>query len=407
MRCWRHLAGRCGWRAMVDARPKPVQAGAEQYTRDGAQVVLEVRNDAGAWTAYRGWLQSEVERSLEALCGTFSVPVALVPGQPPDIKRQNLVRVRVGDAVVLTGYVLAAEPFYRRGDCGMRITGRSLAGDLVRCSAIHAGGQWRKVRVDRIIADIIKPFGLSLKVEADLGDVVQDFKLGHGETALDAVARAARLRGVLAVSDADGRVLLTKAGTALFKGAIVRGQNVIAMDGIGSDEGRHSEYIAYGQCSVAMAAEFDQARGLKARAVDADMGRYLPLVINADGNTTQAELQALVEHTKRVRRGHSMGFRYQVEGWTVGGTPWPLNERVAIYDDVAGLDGHEWLICAVKQTCDLKEGDVTELTVRPVEAYDAVPLKSRIRRRNWGNHGNTTNHPGGPHGPNDKAKGGY
>ncbi|PKO57869.1 MAG: hypothetical protein CVU24_18190, partial [Betaproteobacteria bacterium HGW-Betaproteobacteria-18] len=62
----------------------------------------------------------------------------------------------------------------------------------------------------------------------------------------------------------------------------------------------------------------------------------------------------------------------------------------------------EWLICAVKQTCDLKEGDVTELTVRPVEAYDTVPLKSKVKRHNWGNKGNTSTHPRGPH---DKAKG--
>ncbi|MDR3370722.1 phage baseplate assembly protein [Rhodoferax sp.] len=368
-----------------------------QYTRDAAKISVIV-----AGVAYQGWLQSEVDRSLEALCGTFSIPVSLVPGNPPAIKRQDLVQIKIGDRVVLTGYVLAAEPFYRRGDCGMRITGRSRAGDLVRCSAIYKGGQWRSAKIDRIIKDIITPFGLEMKVDTDIGAVVQDFKLAHGETALDAVARAARLRGVLVTSDDAGRVLLTKAGAQRFKGAIVRGHNVIAMEGIGSDEERHSEYIAYGQ-STDMTMDIDLARGLKASAKDDEITRYLPLVINADGNTTQAELATLVQHTVRVRRGHSMGFRYQVEGWTFEGEPWPLNQRVAIYDDVAGLDGAEWLICAVKQTCDLRDGDVTELTVRPIEAYDTAPLKTKVKRHNWGNRGNTTNHPRGPH---DKAGGG-
>lgn len=382
---------------------KPIQAGAEQYTRDNAKIVVEVLGlDGFGWTAYEGWLQSEVDRNLEALSGTFNIPISLVPGNPPWIHRQDAVRVRIGDKVVLTGYVLAAEPFYRKGDCGMRITGRSKAGDLVRCSAIHKGGQWRNVQIDRIIKDIITPFGLDLKVETDIGEVVQDFKLGHGEAALDAVARAARLRGVLVTSDGDGSLLLTTAGKTLFKGAIVRGQNVISMDGIGTDEERHSEYIAYGQ-STDMNMDVDVARGLKASAKDDGITRYLPLVINADGNTTQAELATLVKHTVRVRKGHSMGFRYQVEGWTFKGEPWPLNQRVAIYDDVAGLDGAEWLICGVKQTCALKEGDVTELLVRPVEAYDTAPLKSKVKRHNWGNKGNTTNHS---HGPNDKARGG-
>jgi prophage tail gpP-like protein len=133
------------------------------------------------------------------------------------------------------------------------------------------------------------------------------------------------------------------------------------------------------------------------------MQRYLPLIINAEGNRSQHELQTLVDHTARVRRGHSLGFRYQVEGWTFDGEPWPLNQRIPIYDDVAGLAGDEWLIAHVRHTCDLREGDVTELTMRPIEAYDTAPLKSKVHRANWGNSGNTSNHP---RGPSDRARGG-
>lgn len=365
-----------------------------QYTRDDAQISVVVDGDS-----HRGWLQSEVDLSLEAISGTFSIPVSLIPGQLPAIKRQAAVQVYIGKTLVVTGYVLSAEPFYRRGDCGQRIVGRDRTGDLVRCSAIHKGGQWLKAGLERIAKDLVSPFDLQVVVDADLGTPINDFKLAHGETVLDALSRAARLRGVLVTRDERGRVLLTKAGKTRFKGAIWRGRNVIEMQGIGSDEGRHSDYIVYGQCNTV--ESFEAARGLKARAKDPEITRYLPLVINADGNTTQAELQALAEHTVRVRRGHSMGFRYVVEGWTFEGEPWPVNQRVVIYDDVAGLDGAEWLICSVRHSCDLKEGDVTELVVRPIEAYDTVPLKSRVKHRNWGNKGNTTNH-----GPSDGAKGG-
>ena len=254
----------------------------------------------------------------------------------------------------------------------------------MRCSAIYKGGQWRGAKIDRIIKDIASPFDLQVQTDTDIGDPVHDFKLWHGETALDAISRAARLRGVLVTRDNAGRLLLTKAGKLRFKGAIVRGQNVISMQGMGSDDNRHSHYFAYGQCNTV--ADFETARSLKAVARDGEMQRYLPLVINADGNTTQAELQTLVAHTMRVRRGQAMGLRYVVEGWTFEGAPWPLNQRVPIYDDVAGITGQEWLICAVKQTCSLQDGDVTELTVRPVEAYD--------------NKGNTSAHP---RGPSDKA----
>jgi prophage tail gpP-like protein len=48
---------------------------AEQYTRDSAKITVEVKG-----LVYQGWLQSDIERSLEAISGTFSIPVSLVPG---------------------------------------------------------------------------------------------------------------------------------------------------------------------------------------------------------------------------------------------------------------------------------------------------------------------------------------
>lgn len=365
-------------------------------TREDAQITVRVGGQVHA-----GWLQSEVRRELESIAGTFQIPVSLVPGRWPAIARQDLVEVWIGQTRVITGYVLAAEPFYRAGDCGLRVVGRDRTGDLVHCTALHGGGQWRKASLDRVVRDLVAPFGLQVEVQTDLGAPLQDFQLAHGETVLDAVRRAAALRGVLVASDDAGRVLLTKAGAQLFEGEIVRGQNVVEMQGLGSDEQRHSEYIVFGQCNTG--ASFDQARGLKARAVDAEMKRYLPLVVHADGNTTQAELQARADHMARVRRGHSLGFRYTVEGWTWRGQAWPVNQRVRIRDDIAGLAGEEWLITSVRHTCDLQGGALTEMEVRPIEAYDTVPLKSKPVRRNWGNRGNTTNHDS--RGPFDGATG--
>lgn len=347
------------------------------YSREKATITVVVEGKP-----YQGWLQSEVTRDLETLSGRFSVPVSLDPLNPPDIKRGYAIQVLIGGVQVINGYVIAAAPFYRGNDVGMRVIGRDRTGDLVRCAAMHAGGQWRNVGLERITKDLIKPFGLELVVEADLGPAIPDFKLYHGETVCDVLARATRMRGVLVTRDDLGRVVLTKAGKNRFDGAIVRGLNVISMEDIGSDDQRHSDYIAYGQSTVV--DDFEAARQIKATARDDEITRYMPLVINADGNNTATEVQALVDHTARVRRGHAYGFNYLVEGWTWKGKPWPVNERVPIWDDVAGLRGDEWLICSVKQTCSLKDGDVTELVVRPIEAYDTVPLKTKVTRHHRG-----------------------
>lgn len=324
-----------------------------------------------------GWLQSEVSTSIETLAGTFSVPASLVPGDVPMVKRQDEIEILVGDEVVITGYVMSADPFYDERDIGINVVGRDSTGDLVNSSAMHKGGQWKGVKIDRIVRDLVDPFGIKVAVEADIGKPLDDFKLNFGESRLDAIARACKLRGVLPVPDGRGRLLLTRAGTRKAPGEIRRGHNVLRMRGIGTDERRHSEYIVYGQGIVG--DDFDTARQRKAIAKDPEIRRYCPLVIPAEGNVSQADMQALVDHTARVRSGHSRGFEYTLDGWLVNGKPWKINTRVAVYDDIAGLFGDEWLICSVRLTLDIKRGAVTVVVVRPIEAYDSVPLKTKIR----------------------------
>lgn len=328
---------------------------------------------------FTGWLQSEVSRSIESLAGTFSIPTSLVPGDVPRIRRQDVVEVLVGDEVMITGFVMAAEPFYDDRACGLNVAGRDRTGDLVTSSAIHKGGQWRGARIDRIVADLAEPVGIKINVQADIGKALDDFKINFGESRLDAIARACKLRGVLPIPDGRGNLVLTKAGTIKAPGEIRRGVNVISMRGIGTDERRHSEYIVYGQGHVAN--DFDAARQRKAHALDPEIKRYSPLIIPADGNISQADMQALVDHTARVRRGHSRGFEYTLEGWLVNGKPWPINARVPVFDDIAGLAGDEWLICSTRLSVDLQRGATTVVVVRPIEAYDSVPLKTKIRHR--------------------------
>ena len=50
--------------------------------------------------------------------------------------------------------------------------------------------------------------------------------------------------------------------------------------------------------------------------------------------------------------------------------------------DVAGYNGEELLIVSTKFSCDLKEGRVTDMVLKPVDAYTQAPLKSR-QKKGW------------------------
>lgn len=321
---------------------------------------------------YEGWIESRVSTSIEDISGTFDIPIDFDPDKTR-IKRGDLIKVRINETQIVEGYVLSAEPFYNEDDIGIRVLGRDRCGDLAICSAMFKGGQWKNAKLDQIIRDLIKPYGIELKVERDVGAPIKEFKIEHGETVAACIARAAAMREVLVTRDNFGRLIITKAGETKAKGAIVRGANVIRMQGVGSDDERHSHYIAYGQSNVMN--DFESARNQKAQAIDKGMNRYLPLVIDTEGNQSKADLQRLADHTMRVRSGHAQGIQYTVEGWAFQGEPWLQNQRVPIWDETLDppLVGDEWLISKVDLICDLKKGDLVELTVRPIEAYEPVP----------------------------------
>ena len=338
-----------------------------RFTKENARITVLTEDGK----EYTHWLSAEISMSMENIARVATIPVALIPGHPPEISRQDKITVKVGDTVLLTGIVLGAGPFYRFDDAGFKITTRSRTGDLIKASAMHKGGQWRNVKLDVIVSDLLKPFGIKLRVLDDVGAPIKEFKLEHGESVLDAISRAARKRQMLPTDNAEGELVLCKAGKNKASGAIVRGQNVIEMDDIGTDEDRMSEYIAFGQAEVA--DDFASSKQKKAKAADKEMSRYLPMLINADGKVDTADLQKLTDHQMRVRRGHSYGIKYKIEGWTTLAKAWQVNERIPIYDEIAGLSGEEWLIADIQYTVDIKDGDVRNVTVRPIEAYEVEP----------------------------------
>lgn len=345
---------------------QPTQ-GQQIYTKESA--VIKVVTQDGK--EYAHWLSADISLSMENIARVATIPVVLIPGHPPEIDRQDMVSVKVGDTTLLTGYVLATGKFYGVDDCGMKIKVRDRTGDLIKASAMHKGGQWRNVKVDTIVSDLIKPYGLKLRVLDDVGTPLKEFKIEHGESVLDAIGRVAKKRGMIATSNELGELVLCKAGKTKASGAIVRGQNVIEAEDIGTDEERCSEYIAYGQSEVA--DDFDSCKQKKAHAIDKEIKRSIPMIINADSKVSQADLQQLVDHQMRVRRGHAYGVKYKIEGWLTLGKAWNINERIPIYDDIMGLNGEEWIIADIQYTVDVKDGDVRNVTVRPAEAYEPEP----------------------------------
>jgi prophage tail gpP-like protein len=203
---------------------------------------------------WRGWTDVSVSRSVEAVAGAFEVTLTKRSGAtlrfgPGDSCQLAIESEDGAREPVLTGWIDDMEPSFDVESHSVTIRGRDAAGDLVDCSAIHPpSGEWHGATLDQIARDLVAPYGLGVSVAADVGGPFGTFRIEEGETVWACLERACRYRGVLAISDGLGGLVLTTAdratptGVTLSRGRAGPGELIEAAS-VFSHRDRFSEII--------------------------------------------------------------------------------------------------------------------------------------------------------------------
>ncbi|SDO76030.1 Mu-like prophage tail protein gpP [Rhodoferax sp. OV413] len=329
---------------------------------------------------FGGWTRASVPTSIEQIAGGFVLEAShRWPGENQLLGlREGLTcEVLLDGDTVITGYIDMFEPELTDTTSFIRIEGRDKTGDLVDCSAIYKTGQWRGAKLEAIVRDIAKPFGIDVIVAPglDQGDTFKSFALEDGEKAFDAIDRACRLRAVLCTSTADGNVLLTTAGTAQAGAALVEGENIKRIRATHTWKERHSLIILKAQAPGDDDENGAAVAHMKAQATDAEINRYRPLIVMADHSTTNAALKDRAAWEVKVRMGRGKRGTTTVVGWRTGrdgmsGPLWKKNTIVPVRSPRMKLD---MPMLIVGCTYLLSEaGKFTEITFARPEAFELV-----------------------------------
>lgn len=323
---------------------------------------------------YGGWKSLRVTRSIEQMAGTFELEVTeRWPGQPQasPIKPGRSCQLLLDGEVVITGYVDLPAPDFDANRHTVRVSGRDKTGDLVDCSAIYKSGQWRKVKIDQLARDLIKPFGIKLVVDTDVGAAFTSWNIQEGESVFDCLERAARMRALLVTSNQDGDLVITRAGKSRLEHGLVEGRNIKAARGEFSWKDRYSTYIVKGQGRLGEDGDAVHAAP-SARVVDDVVDRYRPLVVVAESHSENASLRDRAEWERNVRRGRSARGSITVQGWRhAGGALWQPNTLVPVTSPKLWLNDAELLIVGCTWTLD-EGGTQTELAVARPEAFQLL-----------------------------------
>lgn len=337
-----------------------------------AEVLLRVGSQL-----YGGWKEAGASVAMDRAAGQFRVGVTeLWPGQ--DVSRQirpgDECVLSLGDQVLVSGYVDAVDIDISGSAHNVSISGRDRAADLVDCSAIRSPGQWRDRTVLQIAQDLAKPFGVAVNADVDVGKALASFALQEGESVFDAVERAARQRGLLVAANGAGGVVLTRSGVRRAD-ALVFGSNILAGRATFDNRDRFSTYVAKGQAPGSDFFNGSAAAHVVAKADDAQVGRYRPLLITGEAPDMAGTLRQRVQWEATVRAARSMRIQLVVAGWTqADGSIWRPNTLTHVVADPLRLD-QDLLITGVEFSLT-EAGSTTTLSLTRADAFTLQPIKA-------------------------------
>ncbi|MFG1466754.1 Mu P family protein [Xanthobacter sp. DSM 24535] len=358
---------------------------------------------------FEEWSRVEVARDLQDIAGKFRLelrdsarswrtfPFATLADMKGEVELGLEATILLDGEQVLSGWVDDLAPHASEGQVSVSISGQDKTGDLSDCAATVDGpAEYFGKTIDTVAGEILKPYGLKVRAEADVGDPFDRFAIDVGETALSAIEKGARQRGLLVTSDGMDTLLLTQSGGKRAPGDLIFPGNIVESGGHFSLRGRHSAYHVKGQAERAGGrrrktvhldghaepltgeqGDWQAQQGphekagvtIKGQADDAAMKRrHRPLVAMGRTQLTPKGAQDQAEWMRRTARGRSEELTYQVRGFRHNGRLWRPNELGMVQDAFQGVY-REMLIAGVAYQYD-DEGAATHLRVTGPEAYD-------------------------------------
>lgn len=332
---------------------------------------------------FAGWKSVRIECGIEQCAGAFDMSVSDRWGtqsQPWPIKPGDACEIVLNGETVIKGYTDEVRPEFDKQSHGIFVSGRDKTADLIDCSAVFKTGQWKNARLDKIAADIAKPFDIEVVVAAgvNLGAAFDSFNIEEGERAFEAIDRAARMRAVLVMADGAGRLLLATSSTLKTGSALVQGVNVLHAALIISWKERYSQITVKGQGKGTADVYGDQVAHGKASVTDDSIGRYRPLIVIAEQHGQGPTFAARAAWERNVRRGRGTRATVRVQGWTypdasAGGARvlWRPNRLVETQLPYLGLQ-QDLLIAKCVYTMDERAGSFTELHLADASAFELL-----------------------------------
>lgn len=346
-------------------------------------VVLKVNE-----SEFAGWKEVEIGVGIERIARDFSLSVTRKwPGAtdvPRRVSQGDLCEVFIGKDKLLTGYVFATPIRYDSKTISVGVKGRSKTADLVDCSAIYKTGQWVKAKIEKIAADLVKPFEkIKIIALASTGGSMPDHTIKEGESVFESLDRMLTHRQLLATDDADGNVVFIKVGAGgRATTSLEYGKNIKAANAPLDYKDVFTEYTVRGQRSAHNENSGEAAYSSTATVTNKMIKRYRKLLINQSGQVDNQVCKDRAQFENAHRAAKALETTYTVQGWRqADGSLWLPNLIVKVVDPVIGFDADMLIVEVIYR--ENENGRTADITVGPEQGYTPSPEVKQAKSSQW------------------------
>lgn len=303
---------------------------------------------------------------------------------PAEVVAGSRAVLSASGETIMTGYIDDISHIVTRGQHLLALSGRDDAAMLVDCSAPVFTMQ--NMTLDEVINKIVKPFGITrTSVRADTSTAPKKFSITPGETAWDALQKAAEVNGLWPWIEPDGTLVIGGPDYSAEPVATLVMQrdgtgNVLSLRHNTSIAGRYSEVTVLAQGHGT--AEHDGVHNRKGTARDNAFTLYRPLIREMGDTDSDAEATARARKLLSDARLKALTITVTVRGMrTEAGKLWTPGQRVALRSDVHGIDGIFFMMSRT-----FRGGRNMELTTEMVLKEDGIWIpdaypKSRHKKK--------------------------
>lgn len=323
-----------------------------------------------------GWTDIRVTRGIERLPSDFAIsmtenypgeldPVLLTEGSPCE--------VRLGEDLIITGYIDHNVPSIDANDHSIHVVGRSKCSDLVDCAAEWKGGQISNSTVLGVAQRLSAVYGIQVSAGVNNLPIIPQTNLMLGETPFEIIERMARFSQVLVYDLPDGNLFLTQSSDDVAASGFTEGVNVLHAHIDRSADIRYSDYDVYIQ-SVDVFTDLGDS-GNKIANVHDSGSRHRRMVIISESGGKGLDIayqRGIWERERRI--GRSMIVKVIADSWRdASGALWEPNTLVPVHLPRLKLPQTDLLISEVTYRKN-SSGTTAELTLMRPEAFTPQPI---------------------------------